>query len=89
MSQITGWLESTAEGAADRPVIDRTGLAARFDFTLSWVHNPRGVPVNAPTDSSEPTFPEALRDQLGLKLESSTAAVETLVIDHIEEPSPN
>jgi len=28
-------------------------------------------------------------DSLGLKLESSKATVETLVIDHIEKPSAN
>ncbi len=34
-------------------------------------------------------FIEAFRDQLGLKLESSKAFTDFLVIDHIEEPSPN
>jgi uncharacterized protein (TIGR03435 family) len=36
-----------------------------------------------------PPFVEALRDQLGLGLEPTTGPVDVLVIDHIEEPSPN
>jgi uncharacterized protein (TIGR03435 family) len=34
-------------------------------------------------------FLEAVNDQLGLKLQSITAPVETLIIDHIEQPTPN
>ena len=30
-----------------------------------------------------------LRDQLGLKIEPTTGPVELLVIDHVEQPSPN
>ena len=32
---------------------------------------------------------EALKDQLGLKLESTKGPVDSIVIDHIEEPSEN
>jgi len=32
---------------------------------------------------------EAVREQLGLKLQSTKAPVQTLVIDHIERPSEN
>jgi uncharacterized protein (TIGR03435 family) len=32
---------------------------------------------------------EALGEQLGLKLKQETAPVQVLVIDHIEQPSPN
>ena len=35
------------------------------------------------------TFREALKDQLGLKLEPQNGPVEVLIIDHIEQPSPN
>jgi uncharacterized protein (TIGR03435 family) len=31
----------------------------------------------------------AVREQLGLKLESAKAPVEILVIDHVEQPSEN
>ncbi len=45
-----------------------------------------GVP---PCDSSGPSIFTALREQLGLKLESTKGPVDIIVIDHIERPSEN
>jgi len=42
-----------------------------------------------PPDAQGPSFLEALEEQAGLKLKPTRAAVRTLVIDHVEEPSPN
>lgn len=69
----------------DRPVINRTGLTGKYDFVLDFSpsNNPSGV------EGSGPTFLEALREQLGLKLVSQTGLVDVVVVDHIEEPSPN
>ena len=39
--------------------------------------------------SNSPSIFSALPDQLGLKLESSRAIVETLVVDRTERPSEN
>jgi uncharacterized protein (TIGR03435 family) len=75
----------------DRPVLDRTGLIGTVDFVIEFT-----LPISGPQppgsfqpDPTGPTFIEALKDQLGLKLESQTAPVDVLVIDHVEEPSPN
>jgi len=78
-------------GLADsinRPVYDRTGLTGTYDFSLEFSPD---VPssANFQPDASGPTFLEALKDQLGLKLESQTGPVDDYVVDHIEEPSPN
>jgi uncharacterized protein (TIGR03435 family) len=69
-----------------RPVIDSTGLKGGYDFWLEWT----------PEDTSEVdnresggTFREALKNQLGLKLEPQKGSVQVLVIDHVEQPSPN
>jgi uncharacterized protein (TIGR03435 family) len=71
----------------DRPVVDRTGLTGNFDFTIDL---PKGMSRSGiSTDDSAPPFVEVLRDQLGLKLDSTTAPVNYVIIDHIEEPSPN
>ncbi|HEV2324068.1 MAG TPA: TIGR03435 family protein [Terracidiphilus sp.] len=40
-------------------------------------------------DQGRPSFYTALREQLGLKLVAKKAPVEVLVIEHIEQPSPN
>jgi uncharacterized protein (TIGR03435 family) len=86
------------EPELERPVVDETGLTGRYDFKLHWtpeVLSPQGNDTNgstaldkAPlTDSSGPSLFTALREQLGLKLESRKGPVEILVIDHIERPS--
>jgi uncharacterized protein (TIGR03435 family) len=91
MEQIAGRLTHSGNDdiVGDGPVLDNTGLAAKYDFaiefspSLSWFRN-TGQP-----DPTGPTFLEALRGQLGLKLESKTVPVNVLVIDHVEEPTPN
>jgi uncharacterized protein (TIGR03435 family) len=68
----------------DRPVIDQTGLEGMFGFTLMF------SPFNtAPHLSDYPSIFTALREQLGLKLESARGPVELLVIDSVEQPTPN
>lgn len=71
----------------DRPVIDRTGLKDRYDFTMDYEANP-----DAPGPFAELTGPglfQALEEQLGLKWEATKGTVEILVIDHAERPTEN
>jgi uncharacterized protein (TIGR03435 family) len=73
--------------AAGRPVIDKTGLKGSYRITLPFnLISARG-PETA--DDSAPSVFTALQEQLGLKLESSRASREVLVIDHIERPTEN
>lgn len=89
MQQIADDMAAAPNASLGRPVVDRTGLSGNFDFLMSFAAKPPlTTDPNVPADSA-PTFLEALKDQLGLKLESTTALVTTLVIDHIEEPTPN
>jgi uncharacterized protein (TIGR03435 family) len=79
-------------GRLARPVVDRTGLSGRFDFALEWSPETNSLPAAAgePTpDTQGPSFQEALREQLGLKLESARAPLQILVIDQVERPSEN
>jgi len=83
-------------GRLDRAVLDRTGLGGNFDFSMEFAPDPQNVlafngpqPPDSQSDPSVPTFLEALKDQLGLKLEPRTGPVDVLIIDHVEEPSPN
>ena len=76
--------------AVDRPVLDRTGVDGTFDFSLEWSPAPDSAqPIGPPPVATGPTFLEALQEQLGLKLISTTGPVEVLVIDHVERPSQN
>lgn len=75
------------------PVIDKTGLSGRFDFTLEWAPDPTGPPRSdspaAPSELPGPTSMQAMRDQLGIKLESAKGPVRILLIDRVERPSEN
>ena len=65
-----------------RIVLDKTGLSDTYDFTLEWTPDPA-------SDSPAPSLAIALREQLGLTLESRKSPVEVLVIDSIDRPSEN
>jgi uncharacterized protein (TIGR03435 family) len=77
----------------DRPVVDETGLSGRYDFDLEFT--PDEIEFGGAfagrqnTDSDKPGLYTAIQEQLGLKLEATTGPVETLVVDHIEQPTPN
>ena len=73
------------------PVVDQTGLEGKYDFSLNWLPDRSGSVSSAaePIDEQGPSFDEALKDQLGLKLKPARASIQTLVIDHVEQPSPN
>jgi uncharacterized protein (TIGR03435 family) len=67
--------------ATSRIVVDRTGLSGGFAIDLEY------SPDQAATDN--PSIFTAVQEQLGLKLESTKASVEVLVIDHAERPTPD
>jgi uncharacterized protein (TIGR03435 family) len=54
-------------------VIDRTGLAGRFDVDLKWDEQVEGQNPDA--------FKQVLLDQLGLELVPSRESVEMLVVE--------
>ena len=75
-----------------RPIVDHTGLSGTFDVLLEWmpeIAGPVQPGANAPPDTSGPSLEEALREQLGIKLESTKGAMDVLVLDHVEHPSEN
>ena len=76
-----------------RTVIEKTGLTGTFDVHLTWSNDPLTGPAapgtGTPPDLAGPSLFTALKEQLGLRLESAKGPVEVLVIDHIESPSDN
>jgi uncharacterized protein (TIGR03435 family) len=79
-------LETLLRYAAGRTVIDKTGLTARYDFELRWSSD--NTPANSPA-AEYPSIFTAVQEQLGLKLEPSTAPLSILIIDSAEKPSEN
>ncbi|HEY6466358.1 MAG TPA: DUF3738 domain-containing protein [Candidatus Acidoferrales bacterium] len=66
------------------------GIARKCSHLLALLQQmPRGGAANFSSETVGPTLLEALQDQLGLKLKSTTASLEVVVLDQIEEPSPN
>lgn len=88
MDQLAEALSSL--GRLDRPVVDQTGINERIDYEMDWEREPNsGGPDATPPADAGPTFFEALREQLGLKLEATKLPLRVLVIDHVERPSEN
>ena len=81
-----------AMGRLDRPIVDQTGIRGEIDYEIEWLRdvNPNEPPsANPPPADPGPTFLEALREQLGMKLQPAKLPLRVLVIDHIERPSEN
>jgi uncharacterized protein (TIGR03435 family) len=75
----------------DRPVLDRTDLAGTFAIDLEFATTARLRAADAGTVAATPgpSMVVALTEQLGLRLESRKEALDVLVIDHVEMPTPN
>jgi uncharacterized protein (TIGR03435 family) len=93
MVDFAGLLQSAV---LDRPVIDQTKLAGRFDFTLTWTPDETqfgglGIKVPPPPDNAAapPGLFTAVQEQLGLKLDSTKAPVDVLVVDRVDKPTEN
>jgi bla regulator protein blaR1 len=73
-----------------RPLLDRTGLTGRFDFRMEWEQDvSSSAAAESGLESQAPRFLAALRQQLGLTIESQMAPAPVLVIDSIEPPAEN
>jgi uncharacterized protein (TIGR03435 family) len=72
---------------ADRPMVDQTGLAGKWDFKWTWTTDEGRVPPDITNPA--PGMFTAIQEQLGLKLEAVRAPAEVLVVDQVERPSAN
>ena len=77
-------------------VRDETGLEGRFDVTFTFLRDPAlsphlSVPPSLPSAPVQvgPSVFAAVQEQLGLKLESRLGPIEFIVVDHVEQPTPN
>jgi len=91
---LTDLLEC-APDVGGREVVDKTGLTGLYDISLTWT--PLQATAAPGGGSGDPPSPDvdsaslftAIEEQLGLKLVPTKGQGQVLVIDHIEQPSPN
>lgn len=97
IGDFTGFLQTLV---LDRPVVDKTGLTARYDFDVTFApddsqfngHPPRFPAPSGgttPEPTPQPNLFDALQQQAGLKLSAEKTSVDVLTIDHVDHPSPN
>jgi uncharacterized protein (TIGR03435 family) len=90
-------LASLLASMLNRPVYDRTNLTGNFDIQLEYTPDqmpqippgatlPPGLTLPSPDG---PSLNTALQEQLGLKLEATRGPVDVLVIDSVEQPTPD
>jgi uncharacterized protein (TIGR03435 family) len=85
---LSGFARMKAIGSLDRPVVNETGLTARYDFVFDSgrVGNREG-PASADDEIVSPI--DAVQP-LGLRLEPSKHTYDILVVDHVERtPTEN
>jgi uncharacterized protein (TIGR03435 family) len=81
-------------GRVGRPVVDSTGLTARYDIKLEWTPDqaapsPVGAEDRQPAEPGPSIF-TALNDQLGLRLQAQKVPVDVVIVDHVEKtPTEN
>lgn len=80
ISDLDGFLVAMVK----RPVVDKTGLKGTYTLTLQYSEL-----LDSSAESGPPSIFTALQEQLGLRLENTKTPVDTITINHIEEPSPN
>jgi uncharacterized protein (TIGR03435 family) len=96
-STMKDFCDGMQEAVMDKPVVDQTGLTARYDFTLKWTPDQSQFaamgakipPPNIDDPNAPPSLYTALQEQLGLKLEATKAKADVMVIDHLDKPSAN
>lgn len=69
------------------PVVDRTGLTGRYDFSLQYstqgLAGPSGSSTSEPSDGQD--IFGAIQSQLGLKLERTKGPVEVIAVDRADK----
>jgi len=71
-------------------VVDRTGLAGYYDLKLEWAADSALVTSDTSTPLDDrPSIFSAVRNQLGLVLESRKLPTEMLIVERAERPSAN
>ena len=85
MAQFADYLA----GQSDLPVVDLTELGGKYDIVL-YYSRPAPISTNLPAADDGLDLRSALRDQLGLELQTRKTRTNLLVVDDVEQtPLPN
>lgn len=93
MPQIAGELSMLGVNREDMealPGVDGTQMTGKFDLDLHYISRkvPKGAPgEQAPDDG--PDFLQALSSQASLQFKKKKVPVEILIVDHVNEPTPD
>ncbi len=89
MQRVTmGDLAAEISRILDRPVVDATGLKARYDIRMDMAAA-AAVSQQDPMDAATAMI-TALQEQMGLKVEGRKDWIDVLMIDHVEKtPTEN
>ena len=75
------------------PVVDKTGPSGKWHVEVAFIDPRRPPPASGgPVADIDPNLTEmrtALQEQLGLKLESARGPVDVLVVESVEQPTPD
>jgi len=95
-STMKDFCDGMQSAVMDKPVVDQTGLTARYDFNLNWTPDESQFesmggfrPPATEDPNAPPALSTAMQEQLGLKFEATKAPADVFVIDHVEKPSAN
>jgi uncharacterized protein (TIGR03435 family) len=76
----------------DGPLVDRTELTGRYDIVLEYHSTLTERLQGVSTDTTAPTAPalnDAVRGQLGLRIEKTRGTIPVTIIEAVERPSPD
>lgn len=88
VSQTLADLVTRCEGQVHLPIVDKTGLTGRYDYSFDYAPD---LPANQQEESAVgtamdpgPDFVTAFQKQLGFRLEKKKLPIDVLVIDHVD-----
>jgi uncharacterized protein (TIGR03435 family) len=76
--------------ALDRPIVDKTGIMGKYDIDFQFTREGlNSLGMTELPNSAAPNLITAMDQELGLKLQGAKTAVDVIVIDRADPPSPN
>jgi bla regulator protein blaR1 len=82
-----GTLVTLLSQVMGQTVLDHTGLTGTYALTIPWT--PDEFQVTTDNADAAISIFTVLQEKLGLRMASIKAPMDMIVIDHVEEPSPN